>query len=267
MRALAQAGATLLGATIGASRPLSGGDLSSLTLVDLQDGRRVVVKRGHAPRTEARMLQAIAATGAPAPAVLAVSDTVLVMAYVAACSFVGDAWGDMGRVLGTLHTTTGAAYGWPENYAFGSVAIANKTAETWPEFFARRRLLPFLPHLPASLAARIERLAGRLDRILPARPPASLLHGDLWGGNVLSAGGRVAALIDPACYFGHGEVDVAMLGLFDRPGPAFFEAYPLAPGSAPRLAAYSLWPALVHLRLFGAGYRPMVARFLTEAEG
>src|SRR5690606_6786281 len=101
---------------------------------------------------------------------------------------------------------------------------------------------------------------------LPRRPAPALLHGDLWSGNVLAEGGCVTGLIDPACYYGHCEVDLAMLRLFGRPRSVFFEAYgPLEPGHAERLAIYQLWPALVHLRLFGASYRPLVERLLDEA--
>jgi fructosamine-3-kinase len=79
----------------------------------------------------------------------------------------------------------------------------------------------------------------------------------------LVAGDRVSGLIDPACYHGHTEVDLAMLGLFDQPDAAFYEAYGLLePGHDERTAIYRLWPALVHMRLFGAGYRPMVERLL-----
>ncbi|MDC7985830.1 fructosamine kinase family protein, partial [Rhodoplanes sp. TEM] len=230
------------------------------------DGRTAIVKGSPAPRTEAAMLRAIAAAGAPAPAVLAASDEALVIAVLPADGGVGTAWGDLGRVLARLHATTGDRYGWPEDYAFGPVAIVNRVADDWPTFWGERRLLVNVPHVPAALARRIEALAADLANRLPARPPASLLHGDLWGGNVLVAGDRVSGLIDPACYHGHGEVDVAMLGLFARPDRAFFEAYgPLAPGHAERLAIYSLWPALVHLRLFGSGYRTMVERCLAAA--
>jgi len=83
---------------------------------------------------------------------------------------------------------------------------------------------------------------------------------------VLVAGNRVSGLIDPACYYGHVEVDIAMLTLFDRPSTEFYDAYgPLEPGPEERLFIYRLWPALVHLRLFGSGYRSLVEQQLTGA--
>jgi len=80
---------------------------------------------------------------------------------------------------------------------------------------------------------------------------------------VLAEGAQVTALIDPACYFGPGEVDLAMLALFDRPGSEFRAGYgPPEPGEADRRPLYQLWPALVHLRLFGSGDRALVERLL-----
>jgi len=86
----------------------------------------------------------------------------------------------------------------------------------------------------------------------------SLLHGDLWGGNILGNAGQVVGLIDPACYYGDREVDFAMLTLFDNPPNPFFEAAGLEAGWRERLDAYRLWPLLVHLRLFGTSYVPHV---------
>ena len=119
--------------------------------------------------------------------------------------------------------------------------------------------------LPVDLVRRVERLAADLPERLPARPIPALLHGDLWTGNVLVDGPRVAALIDPACYRGHAEVDLAMPTLFGASGAAFWDAYPVAPGWAERRPIYRLWPAIVHLLLFGEGYRSLVGRSLREA--
>jgi len=266
MSALAEAGATLIGGVIRRAEALPGGSLSQIVRITLTDGREAIVKNGPAPRTEAAMLKAIAASGAPAPAVLGMNDEVLVIELVPAGGALHDVWTSLGAALATLHRVKGKRYGWAENYAFASLAIENGWADDWPRFWAERRLLVHLTHLPPVLARRIEALAADLANRLPERPAPSLLHGDMWGGNVLVDGNRVSGLIDPACYYGHGEVDLGMLTLFDRPGVQFYNAYgPLEPGHEERLTIYRLWPALVHLRLFGSGYRPMVERFLSDA--
>jgi fructosamine-3-kinase len=98
---------------------------------------------------------------------------------------------------------------------------------------------------------------------LPTEPAPSLLHGDLWTGNILVRDGRLAALVDPACYHGDAEVDLAMLELFSSPPGAFWEAYGrLPPGWRERRPLYQLFPALAHVRLWGAGYFPLVERLL-----
>ncbi|GAA0267892.1 putative ketoamine kinase [Methylorubrum aminovorans] len=266
MNALARRAAELLGVPVAEARPMAGGDLSPCLRLRLADGRDVVAKSGPAPREEARMLAAIAASGAPAPAVLAADETVLVLECLPATGTGQQAEADLGRVVARLHVTEGPRYGWHADYAFGSVAIENGWGDDWPAFWRERRLLCHAGHLPASLFRRVERLADDLTNRLPERPRAALLHGDLWGGNVLYAGERVSGLIDPACYHGHAEVDLAMLSLFGRPGPAFHAAYgTLEPGAAERAPIYKLWPALVHRRLFGAGYDGMVEGVLEAA--
>ncbi len=265
MSRLADAAAAMLGGVLARTLPLHGGDLSDVVRIVLADGREAVVKGGPAPQVEAAMLAAMARAGAPTPAVLAASADALVIEVMPSGGLDG-AWANLGAVLARLHAARGPSYGWPENYAFGRVAIDNRFADDWPTFWAERRLLAHKEHVPADLARHIETLAGRLPDRLPLHPPPALLHGDLWSGNVLADGSRVTALIDPACYHGHAEVDLAMLSLFDRPPPAFADAYgALDPGHADRRPIYQLWPALVHLRLFGGGYRPMVERLLSLA--
>jgi len=247
---------SLLGAEIAHTRPLHGGDLSEVQLLDLKDGRRVVAKTG-ALAAEAAMLRAIREAGAPAPEVLGVADGVLLIEALEESAAGAAGWWALGQALRRLHAATGPHYGWAEDYAFGPVAIPNAPLENWPEFWTRRRLLADPGALPRDLRLRVEALCRRLPELLPAAPPAALLHGDLWTGNVLFSGSG-AYLIDPACYFGHGEVDLAMLHLFGAPPAEFHSAYgALEPGFELRRQIYQLWPALVHLRLFGASYRGM----------
>ncbi len=119
------------------------------------------------------------------------------------------------------------------------------------------------------MLGRIERLAERLDDYLiePAFP--SLLHGDLWTGNVLVRQGRVAGLVDPAIYCGHPEIELAFTTLFGTFGQRFFAVYealmPLEPGFHElRSSLYQLYPLLVHVRLFGAGYLARIDRTLAR---
>lgn len=267
-RGLAERAAALLGVELEGARALAGGDLSPVLALDLADGREVIAKGGPAPRVEAAMLRALAEAGARVPQVLAVSQTVLVMERLPDRGGLGaKGWLELGEMLRALHRAPGAdsaaPYGWAEDYAFGAVAIPNGRGDDWPEFWAVRRLRPSIGALPAPLARRVARLADQIAEHLPPSPFPALLHGDLWAGNVLADGGRLSGLIDPASYYGDAEVDLAMLHLFGAPGPEFQAGYgPLPPGWEARRAIYQLWPALVHVRLFGAGYHGMVAGLL-----
>lgn len=256
-----------LGTEVAGVSALHGGDLSKVVRVTLVDGTRVVAKTGPLVMVEARMLQAIAAAGAPVPRVLAVTGQVMLLEHLDETPASAQGWRALGTALATLHAVRGPRYGWDEDYAFGPAALPNGWLDDWPRFWAERRLLAWPTELPKDIAARVERLAARVPELLPRAPAPALLHGDLWSGNVLFTTGG-AALIDPACYHGHAEVDLAMLHLFGRPGPDLAAAYgPLDPGWRERRALYQLWPALVHLRLFGSGYRGMVEGCLRAVGG
>ena len=255
---------TVLGGRVAETSPLPGGGLSRVSLVTLDNGRKMVVKRGPLVETEGRMLAALALLQAPVPAVLHLEKGLLCLEYLQVIAESRQGWRDLGTALARLHSHDGAGYGWQEDYAFGDVEIANATAADWPEFWAERRLRAHLTSLPADLAARIESVAARLPDILPARPRAAPLHGDLWSGNLLFTENG-PYVVDPACYHGHCEVDLAMLTLFGEPDDAFWRCYgALEPGAEERRPIYQLWPALVHLRLFGESYRPMVSGLLDD---
>ncbi len=212
------------------------------------------------------MLNAISETGAPAPAVLGVTEGALVLERLPAHGSLSEAWHSLGRAAATLHSAKGQHCGWPEDYAFGPVPILNGWTESWSLFWAERRLLVHTAYLSSALARRIELLAADLPNRLPAQPAPSLLHGDLWTGNILVAGNSISGLIDPACYYGHAEVDIAMLCLFGSPSGEFYESYgALEEGYEERLPVYQLWPALVHLRLFGNTYLALVEGLLSKA--
>jgi fructosamine-3-kinase len=244
---------------------LAGGDLSEVLMARRPDGRATVAKGGAAVGTEAGMLRALAGAGVPVPAVEGEHEGVLLLEYVPNDRvFSPAAWASIGEALRLLHDRHGESYGWPVDYRIGTVDIDNRQRREWPAFWGEQRLVAAAGVLDRPWRERVERLAGRLSDLLPAAPPPSFLHGDLWGGNILVREGRLAALIDPACYHGDAEVDLAMLCLFDSPPAAFWEAYGgPAPGWEERRCVYQLFPALLHLRLFGGSYAGMVDRLLS----
>ena len=180
----------------------------------------------------------------------------------------------LGEGLARLHRHTAARHGLDHDNFIGPTPQPNTRHDDWQTFFATQRLAPMGEHLrgagrlPRSRAAALERLIGRLPELLAHDPAPSLLHGDLWSGNWLSLENDVAALIDPAAYFGDREADLAMTRLFGGFPAAFYDAYaaawPLPPGAAERQPIYNLYHLLNHLLLFGEGYAPAVDRTLSR---
>lgn len=267
MTALAERVAQVTGAVPTAITRLAGGDLSEVLLVERPDSPPLVAKGGPAIATEAAMLRALANAGAPVPAVEGEYEDVLLLEHVEHDGLLSPhAWNDIGRGLARLHANGGGRYGWSADYSLGSVRLDNREQEDWVTFWGEQRLNGAASLLDRPWRERVERLAGRLGDLLPVAPFPAMLHGDLWSGNILVRRGRLAALIDPACYYGHAEVDVAMLSLFDSPPESFWQGYgPPEAGWRERRPIYQLFPALVHLRLFGSGYAGLVDRLLGEA--
>jgi fructosamine-3-kinase len=241
------------------------GESVSEVLIVRRGEHASVAKKSPSVAAEAAMLRALAQAGCPVPAVEAEYENVLLLAYVENDGvFSVKAWADLGQRLGGMHRHVSTAYGWPVDYAIGTVAFDNRETTDWPRFWGEQRLVATAAVLDRPWRERVDRLARRLPDLLPATPPPALLHGDLWTGNILVRDGAVVGFIDPACYHGDAEVDLAMLELFCSPPEPFREAYgPLATGWRERLPLYQLFPALVHVRLWGAGYYAMADRLLS----
>ena len=187
----------------------------------------------------------------------------------------------MGRALAALHRRTGPGFGWPQNNYIGATPQINGQDDDWPRFYARRRLRPQLEWAGKNGGGRRLHDDGMLLADLVPRfftgykPSASLLHGDLWGGNAAYLADGAPAIFDPAVYWGDREADLAMTELFGGFGSGFYSAYreawPLDPGYGVRKTLYNLYHILNHFNLFGGAYahqaEGMIGRLLAELRG
>jgi len=266
-----------IGTRVTASRPLSGGCIGEVYRISAADGRDLVAKvggPGSGLALEGRMVRHLQAHGAPVPAVLHADDRLLLMTWVDS----GDGLGPRvqehaAHVIAALHDNAGAAFGFEYDTVIGGLHQPNPTTDRWIPFFRDHRLLYMAGEaaragrLPPAHHRRLEALAARLEEFLDEPDQPSLLHGDLWTGNVLAHDGRLSGLIDPAIYWGHPEIELAFSTLFGTFNDVFFNRYhdlrPIQPGFfETRLDLYNLYPLLVHVRLFGAGYLGGVDRTL-----
>jgi protein-ribulosamine 3-kinase len=179
----------------------------------------------------------------------------------------------LGEGLAALHAVTAPRYGWVRDNSIGRTPQANGWMSSWTEFFRERRLRPQLSlalqnGFGGVLGARGERLLDSLPQLLGGHAPAaSLLHGDLWGGNWLAATTGEPVIFDPAVYYGDRETDIAMTHLFGGFGECFYRAYeaaaPPAAGAGLWRGLYNLYHLLNHANLFAGGY-PRQARAIID---
>ncbi len=183
---------------------------------------------------------------------------------------------DAAMHLANLHRISwDEGYGFMDDTVIGPYRQSNINHPSWVEFFKRERLLDFAAkafeenRLDENTYFRILSLCEELHKYLIEPERSSLVHGDVWSGNVLTDSGEVAAFIDPAIYFGHHEVDLAFILMFNTFGDAFFshykKLYPIEEDFVEvRADIYNLYPYLVHLRAFGDSYLPYIKRTLDK---
>ena len=250
--------------------------------LDLADGREVAVKASreihdHNLGLEAFMLRELGSkSNLPVPEVYYSGDGLLIMEWLQSGSSINPTvQRHAAELLVDLHSRPFDQFGYSQDTLIGPLHQPNPQGGNWVAFFRDHRLLHMASEalkesrLPQKMYERIEKLADKLgDHLSEPKHPA-LLHGDLWGGNIIARNNQISGFIDPAIYCGHPEIELAFTTMFSTFNTPFFEAYeasaPLEPGFfEERLMIYNLYPTLVHVRLFGDSYLPPIDHVLKE---
>lgn len=260
---------------------VSGGDISQAYRIETATNSYFLKLNNTADaltmfQTEAYGLQTIAKTNTiKTPTVLACDSfegsTFLLLEFIASKSPSSDDFKNLGEQLAQLHQCTSERFGLDQDNFIGRLPQPNTHHKTWADFYTHERLQPQLELakqnrlLQDSECPNTEHIKNRLQPLLENIKP-SLLHGDLWSGNYLISKDGEPYLIDPAVYFGHHEVDIAMSKLFGGFGEAFYEAYfshfPADNHTSVRIEIYQLYYLLVHLNMFGRSYYGSVSAIL-----
>ncbi|PHR48862.1 MAG: fructosamine kinase [Fluviicola sp.] len=187
----------------------------------------------------------------------------LVMEYIAEGSNSSNGQKLLGQHLADQHRCSNKSFGWEENNYIGSLPQINTNKSNWYDFYAENRILYQIKIafdsgiINKEVLNKVERFCAKIEGLFPKESPA-LLHGDLWGGNYFIDQNDQPLFYDPAVYYGHREIDIAMTRLFGGFSTEFYESYnesfPLEKGWENRIQYGQLYPNLVHLNLFGVGY-------------
>ncbi|HYD18021.1 MAG TPA: fructosamine kinase family protein [Patescibacteria group bacterium] len=258
--------------------PLSAANNAQIYRIVL-DNRRVMVAKvaERGLDTEAYMLHYLKTRSRlPVPQVFYSNEHIIVMEFVETQYGLDDNGQKIAAdILADLHSITADQYGFERDTLIGSLRQPNPQTSDWPKFFAEQRLLYMGREalkenkIDAKTMKALEKAAARAPDILKGCAGPALIHGDVWGGNILACRGRIAAFLDPAIYFADPEVELAFIRLFTTFGDPFFARYnelrPIRAGFfEQRSDYYNIYPLLVHTRLFGASYARKVQRLLEK---
>ena len=178
-------------------------------------------------------------------------------------------------LIAALHNVSSEQYGLKKTTHIGGLAQPNLYCKSWINFFRDQRLIFMSNHafneglLTLETRLRMDTLCDKIDKWIDEPPLPSLIHGDLWAGNVICEQNHLKGFIDPAIYFANPEIELAFSTLFSTFNHTFFDRYKehriINPGFfEERRHVYNLYPLLVHLRLFGVKYLTQLEKILTR---
>lgn len=200
-------------------------------------------------------------------------NTFLILDYIKQGNRAKNYWELFAAKLADLHRVTHDSYGLDHNNYIGSLHQDNHPEHDYFQFLILRRLQPqvrlaYDAHLMTSGDCNaMDRLYKRLPDILPVEQP-TLLHGDLWSGNLIVTNDGLPCIIDPSVHYGNRETDIAMTQLFGGFSESFYtlynETFPLHKGWQQRMEIHQLYYLLVHVNLFGQSYTSQVQSIIRK---
>lgn len=247
-----------------------GGDINQAQKLTFDSGNTAFLKWNEdAPEnmfeSEAKGLELLrsADTNLTIPKSLVISENYLLLEWIEEGGGKPNSSNEFGAELAQLHKKSNSFFGLDHDNFIGKLKQSNGKHSNWSDFFALERIEPQIKlgvesgKLTRSVLREAEQLYKKLGSIIPGEKPA-LLHGDLWSGNFMFTRSGQASIYDPAVYFGHREMDIAMTRLFGGFSADFYKGYneqfPLEPGFEERVTLCNLYPILVHANLFGGSY-------------
>ncbi|MEP2447982.1 MAG: fructosamine kinase family protein [Balneola sp.] len=252
------------------SKTQSGGDINNASIIKLSDGESLFLKWNssapdHMFETESKGLKILsdANTDLVIPEVVEVGKNFLLLSLlIPGSGNSGSAYG-FGTELAKLHQHSFETFGLNHDNFIGKLPQRNHQRQNWADFFVSERIEPQIKvgiqtgKFESDLIPIVDVLHKTVQDLFPNEQPA-LLHGDLWSGNYMFTKSGAASIYDPAVYYGHREMDIAMTRLFGGFSSDFYEGYnseyALADGFEDRIEVCNLYPVLVHANLFGGGY-------------
>ena len=223
---------------------------------------------------EAAGLEELSKANFKIPKVIVVNDHFLILEWLEISSKDDkEYWRNFGVNLAKMHQLTANYFGLEMDNYIGSLPQLNSKKTSWTDFFIENRLEIQVKmaldsgKVSGNLPSLFERLYYNLENLFP-KEKSSLLHGDLWSGNIMRTKENTPAIFDPAVYYGHREMDLSMTRLFGGFNSEMYNAYedifPLESGYDERVELYNLYPLMVHVNLFGGGYVRQVEQILAR---